>query len=120
MSAPSPAPVPRITRLGDAAGGPLVGAFAAGSLAEVTHLPAGIASSRTELIDLAPGHAITRPPATADLLVHVVAGTISALDPGDGAGLQAGPGDTLLVPAGLAVRAVADGGPAQLLLVRGG
>lgn len=121
MSATSPAQLPRITRLGDAAAGSLAAAFSAGSLAEATHLPGGIPSSRTELLSLAPAGSLDQAAAGTDLLVHVVTGAIIARDPGDGTALAAGPGDTLLVPAGIAVRVVAGGAePAQLLLVRGG
>lgn len=120
MSAPSRAQSTRITRLSGTGGGPLAGAFAPGSLAEVTHLPSGIASSRTTLVDVPPGSAIEQPAAAADLLVHVVTGEISAHEHPDGPAVQAGAGDTLLVPAGAPVRAVAAdaGGPVQLLLVR--
>lgn len=121
MSATSPAPVTRISRVGDAGGNPLAGAFAAGSLAEVTHLPTGIGSSRTELVELAPGGAVERPATAADLLIHVVAGAITAREHAGGPAVHAGAGDTLLVPAGSPVRAAAtgDSGPVQLLLVRG-
>ena len=92
-------------------------------MAEITHLPTGSAGSSMETVTIPPGG-----PAAAyrsgpdDAVLHVVAGNAilssgSALEEA----IAAGPGDTVLVPAGTTFQALNDSPveALQFILVRG-
>lgn len=91
-------------------------------LAEMTHLPTGIAGDQCAVIPLAPGGAADVVPAEAPALLHVTAGRVLVEGPGGEEAVVAGAGDTLVVPAGVPFRAFnpSESAPVQLLLVRGG
>jgi uncharacterized RmlC-like cupin family protein len=77
--------------------------FAETCLAEVTHLPTGVPSGRSETVTVAAGSALaadqTEPSA---LVLHVVTGSATILWGGEPRrSAIAGPGDTVLVPGGL-------------------
>lgn len=92
-------------------------------LAEITHLPTGIASDQVEALDLpAGGRSAPRAAVGSGTLLHVVAGHVrvrwgDALD----RETPAGPGDTVLVPGGTRFLAENASGSAtvQLIVVRG-
>lgn len=112
----------RLIRPGQVEGG-LADTLGAQRLAEVTHLPTGIASDHIEAVQVPAGGSMALPDQQPGLtLLHVIDGTISVRwgDPLDG-DLQAGSGDTVLVPAGTACRADNQSPSAvvQLILVRG-
>jgi uncharacterized RmlC-like cupin family protein len=77
--------------------------FAAGSLAESTHLPAGTASGRSDVVTILPGGDVAKLPATDEtILLCVTLGQLQlqwGRDPGRVT--TAGSGDTVLVPAGI-------------------
>ena len=81
--------------------------FAAQQLAAITHLPTGAAGGRSEMTTLPAGAGTTtRVEPVATTLLHVVAGQLSLcwgneLDQV----ARGGPGDTVIVPAGIAFRA---------------
>jgi uncharacterized RmlC-like cupin family protein len=92
-------------------------------VAEMTHLPTGIASTQIESIEVpAGGSAGLRRKPDDDTLLHVVAGQARIRW---GANLAretpAGPGDTVLVPAGTSFRAdnASPSATLQFILVRG-
>lgn len=81
--------------------------FVASSLAEVTHLPTGVASGRSEVVTIPGGMERTGLAGDSSaLLLHVVEGqvTITWGAPARRS-VQADAGETVLVPAGIAVSA---------------
>lgn len=92
-------------------------------LAEITHLPTGIRSGQIDTVSVAAGSRAAECVATAEAtLLHVVAGHVRvqwgpALD-GETA---AGPGDTVLVPAGTPYMAhnASPSAALQFIVVRG-
>jgi uncharacterized RmlC-like cupin family protein len=101
----------------------LTGGLGLQRVAEMTHLPTGIASTQIEAVNVpAGGSAVPRLEQDDDTLLHVVAGQVRVRW---GAALAretpAGPGDTVLVPAGAAFRAdnASTSATLQLILVRG-
>lgn len=86
-------------------------------LAEITHLPTGTAGSGMRAVSLPPG----APPAaypggTEEAVLHVVSGTgVLSSGAAPASEIAAGPGDTVLVPAGLAFR-VLNASPGETLL----
>jgi uncharacterized RmlC-like cupin family protein len=101
----------------------LAGGFGVQRLAEITHLPTGIASNQIEVVTVpAGGNLATRRAGSEEELLHVIAGGARIVS-GDRLDREilAGPGDTVLVPAGTTFRAD-NASPAealQLILVRG-
>lgn len=99
-------------------------AFGPQRLAEITHLPAGIASAQIEVLNVAPGGRTERQTVHGeDAVVHVIAGTAFVLwGPALAGETPAGAGDTVLIPAGVPFVAQNAGVSAalQLILVRGG
>ncbi len=101
----------------------LTGGLGLQRVAEITHLPTGIGSMQIETVDVpAGGSTGPRLAPDDDTLLHVVAGQVRVRW---GATLAretaAGPGDTVLVPAGAAFRAdnASPLATLQLILVRG-
>jgi len=93
-------------------------------LAEITHLPTGIASGQVETVDV-PSGGSSKPPTSrdADTLLHVIAGQVSVRWGSNLARvLPAGPGDTVLVPAGTPYRAdnASPSAALQFIIVHGG
>lgn len=93
--------------------------FAASSLSEVTHLPTGVASGRSETVTIPGGReraGITG--GSSALLLHVVEGRVTvAWGAPERRSVEAGAGDTVLVPAGIAVSAGNASPTADLRLV---
>ncbi len=92
-------------------------------MAEITHLPTGSAGSGMETVTIPPGgRAAAYGSGTDDAVLHVVAGTgiLSAGSPQEQA-ITAGPGDIVLVPAGITFQALNDSPveALQFILVRG-
>jgi uncharacterized RmlC-like cupin family protein len=124
MSSPSNVPEAdvRILRQGqlDAS---LACGFGAQLLAEITHLPTGTTSGRAETVTVPPGGTVAECPAGTDAtLIHVVAGQLRGLwGSGPEHTTTADPGDTLLLPAGIAFQAINDSPveALQFILVRG-
>jgi len=104
--------------------GGLTGGLSLQRLAEITHLPTGIASGQIETASVpAGGSAPVWTAAGDDMLLHVSAGHARVTwGPGLADATQAGPGDTLLVPAGTTFRMenASPSAPLQLIIVRGG
>lgn len=101
----------------------LAGGLGQQRVAEMTHLPTGIASTQIETVNVpAGGSTGPRVVPDDDTLLHVVAGQVHVRW---GAALAretpAGPGDTVLVPAGASFRAdnASPSATLQLILVRG-
>ncbi|MEO7386900.1 MAG: cupin domain-containing protein [Gammaproteobacteria bacterium] len=93
-------------------------------LAEITHLPTGVASDQLDAVTVPPGEGVGRQSTGHDdTLLHVVAGSVR-VHWGERLErvVRAGPGDTVLVPAGTEYRA--DNGSSsvalQLIRVHGG
>jgi uncharacterized RmlC-like cupin family protein len=92
-------------------------------IAEITHLPTGSAGSSMQTVTILPGGpAAAYQASPEDAVLHVVtgSGTLSSGVALDGA-VAAGPGDTVLVPAGIAFEALNDSPveALQFILVRG-
>jgi uncharacterized RmlC-like cupin family protein len=81
--------------------------FAASSLSEVTHLPTGVASGRSEAVTIPAGTERTGIAGDSSaLLLHVTEGRVTvAWGAPERRSVEAGAGDTVLVPAGIAVSA---------------
>lgn len=93
-------------------------------LAEITHLPTGIASGQIESVRVPAGGSTAECLTPGDeTLLHVVAGHVRVRwGPALAAETPAGPGDTVLVAAATPFRAVNASASAalQLIIVRGG
>lgn len=101
----------------------LAQSFGARRLAEITHLPTGTTSDGAETVAVPPGGNVDLCFAGSDAtLVYLIAGRARV---SWGSGLEhtatADPGDTLLVPAGIAFQALNDSpvDVLQFILVRG-
>lgn len=101
----------------------LAGGLGLQRVAEMTHLPTGIASTQIETVNVpAGGSTGPRLSPDDDTLLHVVAGQVRVRWGATLAGeTPAGPGDTVLVPAGASFRAdnASPSATLQLILVRG-
>lgn len=97
--------------------------FGAQSLAEITHLPTGIASGRIDDVTVPPGgDAAKHIDRSNAVLLHVVAGRVNVLWGNQFEHAeQAGSGDTVLVKAGIAFQARNESpvDALQFILVRG-
>lgn len=93
--------------------------FAASILSEATHLPTGIASGRSELVTIAGGMERTGiAGGSSALLLHVVEGHVTVTWGAPAArSVEAGAGETVLVPAGIAVTASNPGATTHCRLV---
>lgn len=91
----------------DQVDGSVAGALGLQRLAEVTHLPTGIASGQVEAVDVPAGGSLAPAPAAGDeILLHVIEGQVRvSWGPGLTRELRAKAGDTVLVPAGTSFRA---------------
>ncbi len=102
----------------------LAGGLVLQRLAEITHLPTGIASSQIETVDVPAGGSMAPPGAADDgTLLHVIAGHARVKwGPALAGETPAGPGDTVLVPAGTLFRAdnASPAAALRLIVVRGG
>jgi uncharacterized RmlC-like cupin family protein len=92
-------------------------------IAEITHLPTGSAGSSMQTVNIPPGGPAAAYQASPDdAVLHVVTGngTLSSGSAPESA-VAAGPGDTVLVPAGIAFQARNDSAvdALQFILVRG-
>lgn len=102
----------------------LTGGLGLQRLAEITHLPTGIASGQLEVITVPAGASTAVRVAPDDeILLHVVEGHVRVRwGPGMAGEMPAGSGDTVLVPAGTPFRT--DNASAstalQLIIVRSG
>lgn len=97
--------------------------LAAASLAEMTHLPTGVASGRSETISILAGRERAEPACDlAPLLLYVVEGQVAvAWNEESPRSVTASAGDTVLVPAGIAIRTcnTSPETTSRLILVRG-
>ena len=94
--------------------------FAAGSVAESTHLPTGTASGRSDVVVIPPGGSVTALHTNGEAtLLHVTVGRLSLQWGRDLPQVTtAGSGDTVLVPAGIPCSARNDSAVAPLQFVR--
>lgn len=102
----------------------VAGGLGSQRLAEITHLPAGIASGQIETVSVPAGGSMAECLAPGEeTLLHVVKGHVRVKwGPALVAEMPAGPGDTVLVAAATPFRADNASGSAalQLIIVRGG